>query len=175
MRSRLPPLRNGGEPVVQVDWKLRASEPGLAHAFTIEACIAQARRAGRGATGERVHIPITGGVVSGPHQNGRVLPGGSDWSLVRPDGTSQIEATYTIEASDGALILVRNQGLRVSSPEVFARLGRRERVEPSEYYFRGTPVFDAPLGPHQWLTERVFVASLAPTGDRVYVDVYVVT
>lgn len=149
--------------------------PGLEHVFTIEAGIAPPRSAGRGPGGERLHIPIVGGVVSGPRLNGKVLPGGSDWPLLRDDGASQIMACYTVEADDGTLILVRNEGLRVSPPQVLARLRAGEPVDPSEYYFRTTPSFDCPDGPHQWLREHVFVASIAPRAGGVTVAVWRVT
>lgn len=148
------------------------AEPGLEHVFSIVAEIAPPRSSGRGVAGERLHIPILGGRVDGPRLTGRILPGGSDWPLIRPDGASAIEAVYTIEADDGALILVRNKGLRVSAPQVLQRLRAGEPVDPSEYYFRSAPEFDAPDGPHQWLRENLFIASLAPAGSRITIAVY---
>lgn len=149
--------------------------PSLEHVFTIRADIGPAKSGGVGAHGERLHIPILGGDVSGPRLAGRILPGGSDWPLLRRDGASEISAIYTIEASDGTLILVRNNGLRISSPLVLQRLRAGEAVDPSEYYFRSSPVFEAPDGSHKWLSEGVFVASLAPRGHSIEIAVYLVT
>ncbi|MEC7764991.1 MAG: DUF3237 domain-containing protein [Pseudomonadota bacterium] len=149
--------------------------PGLAFAFTIEAEIDAPRSAGAGPHGERLHIPITGGRVSGPRLSGRLLPGGSDWPLIELDGTSRIEARYTIEAEDGTPIYVVNKGMRVSSDAVRERLRAGEAVEPSEFYMRAAPVFDAPTGPHRWLSEMLFVCSIAPAGRRILIDVYSVT
>ncbi|MBV7379602.1 DUF3237 domain-containing protein [Maritimibacter sp. DP4N28-5] len=146
--------------------------PALEYAFTIEAQIEAARSAGPAPNGERLHIPISGGHVHGPRLTGRVLPGGSDWPLIEPDGTSRIEARYTIEADDGTLIYVVNKGLRVSSDDVRLRLRAGEVVDPSEFYMRAVPVFDAPIGPHRWLSEAVFVCSLAPRGQTIVIDVY---
>lgn len=153
----------------------RPVTPGLEHVFTIEAEIDRPRSAGPAPQGERLHIPITGGHVHGPRLTGRILPGGSDWPLIAPDGTSHIEARYTIEAEDGTLIYVVNKGLRVSSDAVRARLRAGEAVDPSEFYMRAAPVFDAPKGPHRWLAESLFVCSLAPNGNRIVIDVYRVT
>lgn len=151
--------------------------PALEHVFTIVAQIAKPVSGGRSGVGERLHIPILAGAVTGPRLNGTIMPGGSDWPLIRPDGTSEIEATYTVVADDGTPILVRNSGLRVSAPDVLARLRAGEAVRPDEYYFRSSPRFDAPDGPHAWLRDRVFVASLAPTpaAGRITIDVYAVT
>jgi hypothetical protein len=146
--------------------------PGLSFAFRIDAEIGAPLSGGRTARGERLHIPILGGRVEGPRLSGRIVPGGSDWPLIRPDGHSEIAATYTVMADDGTPILVRNAGLRVSEPDVLARLRSGETVSASEYYFRGCPSFEAPDGPHAWLNTRLFVASLAPRRGGVTIDVY---
>lgn len=150
----------------------RPVTPTLDFCFTIRAEIGDILSGGASRNGERLHIAITGGVVDGPRLTGRIAPGGSDWPLVRPDGVSRISATYTIIASDGIPILVRNEGLRVSSAEVLGRLRAGETVQPSEYYFRATPVFEAPDGVHGWLNETIFVASILPAGKQITVDVY---
>lgn len=149
--------------------------PTLDYVFTIEAEIAPSRSAGPGPMGERLHIPITGGTVHGPRLSGRILPGGSDWPLIGPDGHSRIEARYTIEADDGALIYVVNRGLRVSSDSVRVRLRAGKPVPPDAYYMRGAPEFDAPDGHHAWLREALFVCSIAPDANRVVIRVYRLT
>jgi hypothetical protein len=149
--------------------------PALAYCFTIRADIGRTLSGGRAANGERLHIEITGGTVEGPRLQGRILPGGSDWPLVRPDGVSAISARYSIMAADGTPIFVRNEGVRVSTPEVLHRLRTGEAVDPSEFYFRSAPRFEAPDGPHGWLNERVFVASICRSGEQVVVDVHEVT
>ncbi len=72
---------------------------------------------------------------------------------------------------------MRNTGLRVSAPGVLARLRASEAVGPGEYYFRSAPRFDAPDGPHAWLRDSLFVASLAPDppAGRIVIDVYAVS
>lgn len=146
--------------------------PSLAFAFRIEAEIDAPQSAGPSPFGERLHIPITGGQVTGPRLQGTILPGGSDWPVVRPDGSSAIEARYTIRADDGTLIYVVNKGLRVSSADVQQRMRAGETVTPDQFYMRGAPVFDAPAGGHFWLTERLFTCSIAPQGRTIVIDVY---
>ena len=43
--------------------------------------------------GTRVIAPITSGTFEGPRLRGKVLPGGGDWTLLRPDGVLELEAT----------------------------------------------------------------------------------
>ena len=136
--------------------------PGLSFAFAAFVRIGVPLELGVTAVGRRRVIPITGGHVEGPRLSGAVLPGGADWQVVLPDGTAQLVARYTLQASDGTLISVVNRGVRRGPPEVLQRLAAGEQVDPSLYYFRATPSFEVAAGPHDWLARSVFVA----TGER---------
>jgi len=146
--------------------------PALSFAFTIDASIGPIGAQGSGPLGQRLHIPIAGGVVTGPALSGRIRPGGSDWALLRADGTTFIDARYTIEAQDGTLIYVQSRGLRVSSDEVLARLQAGAPVADEEVYFRCAPIFEAPDGPHAWLNQRLFVAPVRRTASGVQLQVF---
>jgi hypothetical protein len=149
--------------------------PGLERVFQIEAEIEAPRGSGPSPLGERLHIPILGGTVRGPRLQGRVLAGGSDWPVVGPDGISRIDARYSIEAEDGTLIYLVNRGMRTSSDAVRQRMRAGDVVPPEDYYMRSVAVFDAPDGPHRWLSEHIFLCSVAPAGKVVRIDVYLVT
>lgn len=113
--------------------------------------------------GNRGFVPVIGGEIQGPRLNGRVVPyTGGDWPYIRPDGVAAFNARYMLEASDGTLICIQNRGFRHGPPKVIGRIMAKESVDPSEYYMRLAPVFEAPVGPHDWLTRTVFVG----TGDR---------
>jgi hypothetical protein len=99
--------------------------------------------------GKRQLVPITGGEFSGPNIKGRVLPGGADWQLIRPDGVLEIVARYTIQTEDGVIISVTNSGIAVYPPLA-------EHV-----YVRTTPEFEAPRdGAYAWLNRSVFVGTV---------------
>jgi hypothetical protein len=129
----------------------------LEFVFEIEAKVGAPLELGQTPLGRRRVIPIESGVVRGPGLNAIVLPGGADWQIIRADGIAQIEARYTIQADDGALISVVNCGLRHGPPEIMQRLIAGEEVDPASYYFRTTPVFEVASGPHDWLCRSVFV------------------
>ena len=73
---------------------------------------------------------------------------------------------FAFEAADGALIGVVNRGLR------HGPLGAA--VDPTLIYFRTTPVFEAPAGPHEWLARHIFVATGKRHPDGVLIRFFVV-
>ena len=148
--------------------------PALDFAFLLRVSVAPALELGETDLGRRRIIPITGGTVEGPRLSGRVLPGGADWQIIRADGCAELEARYTLEAEDGALISVVNRGLRHGPPEVVRQLLAGEPVDPGTYYFRCAPAFETAAAAHRWLTRTLFVASGARRPDVVEISVYAV-
>jgi hypothetical protein len=122
--------------------------------------------------GERRIIGITGGTVRGARLNGRVLPGGADWQIIRSDGAADIQARYTIEADSGARILVTSDGLRHGPPDVMKRLAAGDSVDPSLYYFRTAMRFETADGSAGWLNRIVALARGAREAQAVRLDVY---
>ena len=136
--------------------------PAIEFAFEVRAILAPPLEIGRTPHGERRIIPVTGGTFEGPDIQGRVVPGGADWQLIRLDGVTEVDARYTLETSTGALIYVSNRGIRHGPPEAMARLRAGEPVDPSLYYFRAVPSFETSAGELQWLVQSIFVS----TGER---------
>lgn len=136
------------------------ASPKLQSEFVFEARVSVDKPivVGDGPHGLRRIVPIIGGTVSGPKLSGTVVPGGADWQFVRPDGTLQIEAKYTLKADDGTLIMITNRGVRRGPKEVIERLAKGEQVDPALYYFRTSAEFEAPVGSKfAWLNNSVFV------------------
>ena len=76
------------------------------------------REIGKVVDGTRRIIPISaGGYVRGPRISGKLMGNSADWQLTRPDGVTVADAIYAIETDDGALIQIRNKGLRHGPPE----------------------------------------------------------
>jgi hypothetical protein len=126
--------------------------------------IGERRALGNSATGERYMIDILGGDFQGPQLRGRVLPGGADRQLLRPDGIKQLHAVYEMQTDDGAVLTIDN------------RVVVDESAQPGRYA-RSVVAITAPAGPHEWLNRRVFVGtlhSLKPARDAVAIRVYLV-
>ncbi|KAL7934052.1 hypothetical protein V8C35DRAFT_280365 [Trichoderma chlorosporum] len=60
--------------------------------------------------GQQVTIPVTGGTISGPKVNGKVLTFGADWGLLDSSGIYHPDVRINIQTYDGALIYVQAHG-----------------------------------------------------------------
>ena len=148
-------------------------QPTLEHAFTISIELAGLQWVKPSAMGEmRAAVYAASGTIEGPRLNGIVIPmSGGDFPLVRPNGVIDFDARYLLQADDGAVIYLQNRGYRwARSPEAAERMARNEAADPSEYYMRVVPKFDAPAGPHEWMSQHVFVgvAEKVPGANRIH-------
>jgi len=100
---------------------------------------------------------VGSGSFQGERLRGAILPGGSDWIILRPDGATTLD-----ETDDKALIGMTYRGLRHGPPTVIERLGRGETVDPSEFYFRTSVAFETASAKYDWLNRIIAVG----TGQR---------
>ncbi len=135
-----PPL--GATPPAEV-------QPRIEFAFEARVTLSPAIVLGETGIGHRQYIPITGGTVVGPKFKGEVIPGGWDYQLRSGGGCSSLTADYFWRAEDGTVIHILNEGLGCAG----AAPGNAERN-----ILR--PRFEAPKGPHEWMTRATFVATL---------------
>jgi hypothetical protein len=146
-----------------------STPPKLAFAFSVRVIVGPIQDLGQTARGHRRIVDILGGTAEGPRFRGEILSGGADWQIVRPDGTIEVVARYTIRGTSGALVYVQNDGLRVASPEVVARMSKGEAVPFDSYRFRTAPRFETSEPSLKWLETSTFVGVAARTPDRVVI------
>ncbi len=132
--------------------------------FAYEAIVdvADVQNLGQSLQGQRFIVNILGGEFSGPLMKGRVLPGGADRQLLRPDGVKELDALYEMQADDGTVITVHNQVV-IDMPNSEQR------------YARSVVKFRAPAGQYEWLNRRVFVGtleSLKPSRNAVKIRIF---
>jgi uncharacterized protein DUF3237 len=140
--------------------------------FTIHAELEAVTNLGHTPYGERRMIGILGGSVRGPKLSGRILPGGTDWQIIRSDGAADIKARYTIESDAGALIMVTSEGLRHGPPDIIEKLARGENVDPAHYYFRTVMRFETADPAVAWLNRILALARGQREARTVRLDVY---
>ena len=116
---------------------------------------------------QRAFVPPIGGDVWGPRLNGVVIPySGADFGAV-----TGLDASYSISADDGSLIYVMNRGFmkRLDGGQFWAQRQPRGEGELPKQSFadaantpvpmrvRPSPIFDAPEGPHGWLSRTILI------------------
>ena len=131
------------------------TRPLFAMRLTVDAIVSPG-----GPSGSRRRIgAIAGGTFEGERLRGTVLPGGSDWQTERGDGAILLDARIVLRTEDEALIAMVYTGIRHGPPEVMARLGRGEPVDPASYYFRIVPGFSTSAPQYEWLNRIIAVGS----------------
>jgi hypothetical protein len=140
--------------------------------FVLQSPLGDIQMLGATPYGERRIINILGGTVEGPKLNGKVLPGGADWQVVRADGVVHLNARYTIETDTGGRILVDAEGYRHGPPEVMAALARDETVDPSRYYFRTLMRFETADPGAAWLNRILAIGRGARANRQVRIEVF---
>ena len=124
--------------------------------------------------GTRRIVYVKGGTFEGPKMKGVVLPGGGDWYTTRADGTGVVDARVVLRTDDDHIIYCWYRGINVTPPEVRERMGKGEIVDPSEYYFRTTPVFETASEKYGWLNRIVAVGIGRFTPAGVAYKVYAI-
>lgn len=147
--------------------------PTLEHVCDLAVTIDAPVEVGQTAMGMRRMIPITGGTVTGPTMQGRIVPGGADFQLIVGDGTqAHLDARYVLELQDGSRVFVQNTALRVASAEDSAKIRRGEPVDPARVYFRCQPKFEATSPTWAWLAEHQFIGVGLRLPDAVHLSFY---
>ena len=147
--------------------------PQLEHVCDLAVTISAPIEVGLTPAGLRRMIPITGGTVTGPRLNGKVMAGGADFQLILNGGTqAHLDARYVMELDDGSRVFVQNTALRVASLENSQRIMHGQPVDPSAVYFRCQPKMEATAPQWAWLSESQFIGTGRRAPDGVFLSFY---
>jgi len=121
--------------------------------MTLRLATAPTQDLGAGPRGTGTIFPITGGSFEGPRLRGRVLPGGADWVVVRPDGMAELDLRIALETDDGA-------------PLSMTFVGLRDMQAREQGYFRTLPRFETAAPRYAFLNRLLAVGrgDLGPDG-----------
>ena len=114
--------------------------------MTLQLTTAPTQDVGAGPYGTRITYPITGGSFEGHRLRGKVLPGGDDWTVTRPDGVLELDLRITLETDDGALIHMTFTGLR-------------DDGAPRSPYFHTLPRFETAAPRYSFLNRLLAVGT----------------
>lgn len=140
-----------------------------------EATLKPTLTVGGGALGLRAIADVTGGTFEGPRMKGTIVPSGADWFIINPAlGIINIDVRATLQTDDGANIFTTYNGRIAVPPEKFGELfdPSKGQPDPSTYYFRTAPTFEAGDERYLWLNsiQAVGVGEIIEGG--VAYDVY---
>jgi hypothetical protein len=121
---------------------------------------------------ERRVVIVTECDIEGDRLRGHVLPGGSDWVTVEPDGAVSLDCRMVLETDDRALIGMVYRGLRHGSAEDMARLNRGEPVDTSRFYHRVAIFFDTSAERYRWLNGVMAIGKGRRLPDGGVYEVY---
>jgi len=105
---------------------------------------------------------IQGGSFEGERLSGEVVSG-NDWQAVRTDSCIKLDVRLVLRTTDGALIVMTYQCLRVGPPNVMEKLDKGEAVDPASYYFRMNPMFETSAPKYDWINRIIAIG----TGHRL--------
>lgn len=128
------------------------------HLFRMHAELNLALDAGEGPLGRRILNSIAAGSFEGSKLRGNLVPGTGDWMLIRRDGVMVVDARVVLKTDDDAIIHM-SYGGRISIPSKLLQDARdpdrRHLIDPAEYYFRTTPIFETGAAQYAWLNNVV--------------------
>lgn len=96
------------------------------------------------------------GEFNGDRLSGKILPGGTNWFLTRPDGVGELEVRLNLQADDGQLIYMHSEGF-LHYPAELAKQVLSGQADASEYYLRERTVFETAAQQYYWLNSIIAV------------------
>lgn len=117
--------------------------------------------------GRRRIIPIVGGTVTGDRLNGRILNVGADWQTIYSDGVAELDTRYSMQTDDGAVIEIKNFGLRHGPVDIIKAIARGDAVDPASYYMRTHARFETGDPRYLWLNKLLAVGAGAREASAV--------
>ena len=132
------------------------------HLMTLTLSVAGMQPVGATPNGDRRVGLVAGGRFEGAKLKGIVLPGGADWIIGRPDGSTTLDVRIVLQSDDGAAIGMTYRGMRHGPADVMERVNKGELVDPAAYYFRTAVAFETAAPRYDWLNRIIAVG----TGSR---------
>ena len=122
--------------------------------------------------GVRRIFNVKGGSIEGPKISGKVLPTGADWVIIRPDMAAELDVRAIFQTHDNEIIYTYYRGILNATSEVYDKIQKGEDVDPTEYYFRTTPIFETSSEKYGWLNRIVSVGIGKLGKNKVTYKVY---
>lgn len=123
------------------------------------------RNVGQTPFANRSVITVTEARIDCERLRARLLPGGVDWVMESAEGVRMLDCRLLFQTDDGALLAMRYQGLRHSSPEVAAQISRGEPVDPAQIYHRVAIFFETAAPRYDAFNRMLAIGRARPRPD----------
>ena len=142
-------------------------EPRFEPLFDMTVELEPPQMIGQTPQGNRQIFYVRSGTFEGPRLKGKVLPGGGDWFLLRPDTVGELDVRATLKTDDGALIYATYRGIFSASQESWERIYKGEPVDRDKYYFYTATIFQTSAPDYVWLNRLLAVGVGSPVRGGV--------
>jgi hypothetical protein len=116
---------------------------------------------------------VSGGQFEGERLRGRVLPGGADVVLERPDGGLHLDVRLVLETNAGEIIYMTYNGRRNgATPEIMQKIVSREPIPRGADYFRVAVQFETAAPALKWLNDRIAIGTGTREPDGPVYDIW---
>lgn len=116
---------------------------------------------------------VSGGRFEGARLQGKVLPGGADCVIERPDGGLHLDVRLVLQTDQGELIYMTYNGRRNGpTPEIMRKIVERAPIARGEDYFRVIVQFETASPRLAWLNDRVAVGTGTRDRDGPLYDIW---
>lgn len=132
----------------------------------------QPRNIGSSQMGIRYLSDFTGGAITGPTLQGKVLTDGEIWYLIRCDQIAELLIQGIVQTVDGAAIHFRARAFSGAAPLTTEQLFYAELIDPSDAFFRGVTFFETASPRYDWLNHAVTMATYHYDLQQVTITVY---
>ncbi|KAF5249399.1 hypothetical protein FANTH_5280 [Fusarium anthophilum] len=129
--------------------------PTLTYLFRMNLTLSATINTGLGPAGTRLAIPITGGTLSGPKGEGKILAVGADFGAIDALGNFNVDAHSVVQMDDGSYVYSHSAGPLISGTTAL------DRVK-----------FETGSSKYSWLNEILAVAVTDFPGPWVSLDVW---
>lgn len=107
-------------------------------------------------------VIVTGGWFEGERLKGRIMPGGGDFVIERPDGGLHLDVRLVLKTDRDEIVYLTYGGRRNGPPDVMKKIVAREPIAPGEDYFRTVVQFETGAPRLAWLNDILAIG----TGTR---------
>ncbi len=121
---------------------------------------------------QRRVVFVTGGTFRGERLNGKILPGGGDFLMMRPDGGMHLDVRLVLETDESELIYMTYVGRRHGPPEIMERYKNSEAVAYGEDYFRTIIQFETAAPRLLWLNGILAIGAGYRTAEGAVYEVF---